>query len=93
MDMSTVIRKRFTAEEYEQIAAAGILGEDERFELLEGEIVAMSPLGPQHSATVTRLTELFMRWNFRYNDLGRKIRYALVIIRPHSLMLWSRQST
>lgn len=59
MDTPAVIRKRFTTVEYEQIAAAGILGEDERFELLEGEIVAMSPLGPQHSATVTRLTELF----------------------------------
>ena len=59
MEAPAVIRKRFTTAEYEQIAAAGIFGEDERFELLEGEIVAMSPLGPQHSATVTRLTELF----------------------------------
>ena len=59
MEAPAVIRKRFTTAEYEQIAAAGIFGEDERFELLEGEIVAKSPLGPQHSATVTRLTELF----------------------------------
>ncbi|HEY1408772.1 MAG TPA: Uma2 family endonuclease [Promineifilum sp.] len=59
MEAPAVIRKRFTTAEFEQIAAAGIFGEDERFELLEGEIVAMSPLGPQHSATVTRLTELF----------------------------------
>lgn len=59
MDTMAVVRKRFSTAEYEQIVAAGIFGEDERFELLEGEIVAMSPLGPQHSATVTRLTELF----------------------------------
>ena len=59
MEAPAVIRKRFTTAEFERIAAAGIFGEDERFELLEGEIVAMSPLGPQHSATVTRLTELF----------------------------------
>lgn len=53
-----VVRKRFTTAEYEQIAAAGVFGADDRYELLEGEIVVMSPLGPQHSAAVTRLTEL-----------------------------------
>lgn len=59
MEASAVVRKRFTTVEYLQIAATGIFGEDERYELLEGEIVEMSPLGPQHSAAVTRLTELF----------------------------------
>ncbi len=58
MEASTVVRRRFTTAEFLQIAASGIFGEDERYELLEGEIVEMSPLGPQHSATVTRLTEL-----------------------------------
>ena len=59
MDTSTVVRKRFTTDEYEQMFAAGVLSEDARVELLEGEIYEMSPLGPQHSACVTRLTELF----------------------------------
>jgi Uma2 family endonuclease len=63
MDALTVVRKRFTTDEYEQIAAAGVFAEDDRLELLEGEIVEMSPLGPQHSATVTRLTELFYALN------------------------------
>jgi Uma2 family endonuclease len=55
MDTLTVVRKRFTTDEFAQIAAAGVLGEDDRVELIEGEIVEMSPLGPQHAACVDRL--------------------------------------
>lgn len=51
-----VTRKRFTADEYEQIIAAGVITEDDRVELLEGEIVEMSPIGPSHAACVARLT-------------------------------------
>lgn len=63
MEAPAVVRKRFTTAEYLQIAATGIFGEEERYELLEGEIVEMSPLGPQHSAAVTRLTELIYTLN------------------------------
>lgn len=59
MNAPAVIRKRFTTQEYEQIAAAGVFAEDDRVELLEGEIVQMSPIGPQHSACVSRLNRLF----------------------------------
>lgn len=65
MNAPAVIRKRFTTQEYEQIAAAGVFAEDDRVELLEGEIVEMSPLGPQHSACVDRLNRLLQR---RVND-------------------------
>jgi Uma2 family endonuclease len=51
-----ITRKKFTAAEYEQIIAAGVLAEDDRVELLEGEIVEMSPIGPSHSGCVVRLT-------------------------------------
>lgn len=56
-----VTRKRFTTDEYEQIIAAGVIGEDDRLELLEGEIVEMRPIGPSHSGCVLRLTELLYR--------------------------------
>ena len=39
----------------------GILAEDDRVELLDGEIVAMSPVGPKHASTVNRLNELLVR--------------------------------
>ncbi len=59
MDTPTVVRKRFTTEEFVQLGAAGFLGQDERFELLEGVIVEMSPLGPRHSSCLVGLTEFF----------------------------------
>ena len=55
MDAPTIVRKRFTIAEYEQIAATGIFNEDERFELIQGEIVQMAALGPQHATCVDRL--------------------------------------
>lgn len=65
-----VTRKRFTTREYEQIIAAGVIAEDDRVELLEGEIVEMSPLGPRHAACVARLTSQLY-----------KLGYADIIIR------------
>lgn len=41
------------------MAQAGILGEDDRVELIEGEIVEMTPIGSKHAAIVGRLTHLF----------------------------------
>ncbi len=54
-----LLRRRFTADEYQRMGQVGILGEDDRLELLEGEIVEMAPIGSHHQATVNRLTELF----------------------------------
>jgi Uma2 family endonuclease len=41
-------RRRFTVAELEQMTAAGIIEEDERIELIGGEIVPMSPKGNHH---------------------------------------------
>lgn len=43
------------------MAQAGILTEEDRVELLEGEILAMSPIGSRHAACVKRLIRLFDR--------------------------------
>ncbi|MBI2864883.1 MAG: Uma2 family endonuclease [Chloroflexi bacterium] len=53
-------RRRFTVEEYHRMAEAGILGEDDRVELIEGEITEMTPIGRLHAATVNRLIKLFV---------------------------------
>ena len=54
-----LLRRRFTANEYQRMGQVGILGEDDRLELLEGEIVEMAPIGSRHQATVDRLNRLF----------------------------------
>jgi Uma2 family endonuclease len=51
----------FTTDEFHRMADAGILSEDDRVELIEGEIVRMSPIGARHAACVDRLTALFTR--------------------------------
>lgn len=57
--MSTAIeRYQFTVADYERMAAIGILDEDDRVELIAGEIVRMSPVGNRHVQAVNRLGHL-----------------------------------
>ena len=50
---------RITVDEYEQMVESGILTENDRVELIRGEIVAKMPIGPRHAASVKRLIRLF----------------------------------
>ena len=56
-----VSRRLFTVEDYHEMAHSGILKEDDRVELLDGEIVEMSPIGSRHAACVKRLTKILER--------------------------------
>jgi len=55
-----VPRHRLTVAQYRRMGEIGILDEDERVELLEGQLVAMSPIGPRHAFVVGTLTILLM---------------------------------
>lgn len=57
---SPIRRHRFTTKAYFRMAEVGILADDVRFELLDGEIVEVSPPGYRHAAVVSRLTALFV---------------------------------
>lgn len=54
-------RHLISVERYDQMIAAGVLHEDERLELLGGEIIEMSPIGIPHAACVKRLNRLLNR--------------------------------
>jgi Uma2 family endonuclease len=88
-----VPRRLFTVEEYHRMAEAGILGEDERVELIEGEIIQMAPLGPRHAGCVINTTRLFVT---RFGERAVVSPQNPVIIRPRSepqpdlLLLWPR---
>ncbi|MGH7728536.1 MAG: Uma2 family endonuclease [Vulcanimicrobiaceae bacterium] len=51
---------RFTNEDYHAMGEAGILPHDLRVELIDGQIVEMSPLGRRHAAAVDRLNRMFV---------------------------------
>ncbi|MFN8633975.1 MAG: Uma2 family endonuclease [Chloroflexota bacterium] len=52
-------RYRFTRADYHRMAETGILAPDARVELIDGEIIEMSPVGSPHMGVVNRLNRLF----------------------------------
>jgi Uma2 family endonuclease len=58
--MSKIQKRLFTVDEYMQMANAGILSPNERVELINGEILIMSPIGPRHHAAVDRANRMFV---------------------------------
>ena len=56
-----VRRRLFTADEYHRLGEVGILRREDRVELVEGDIVLMSPIGTRHAACVDRLNVLMQR--------------------------------
>src|ERR1700689_3733867 len=55
-----VVRRALTVAEYHRMGEVGILTEDDRVELIEGELIAMSPIGSVHSGAVNALTRLLV---------------------------------
>lgn len=53
-------RLRFSVERYERMVEAGILTEDDRVELVSGEIVETTPIDPAHAEAVDALTLLLV---------------------------------
>lgn len=56
---TTLTTMRFTVEQYHAMGRAGILTEDDRVELIDGDIVKLSPIGPDHATCVKRLLQFF----------------------------------
>lgn len=62
-----LITRKFNVDEYHKMAKIGILTAKDRVELIQGEIIPMSPIGLKHAACVNRLNRLF------YQKLGEQI--------------------
>jgi Uma2 family endonuclease len=54
-------RRRFTVAEVEAMVAAGVMEEDERVELIGGELVPMSPKGNRHEVVKRALVDRWIR--------------------------------
>jgi Uma2 family endonuclease len=54
-------RHRLTVRAFHRLAEAGILGEDDRVELIEGALVDMPPIGSEHAGEVRVLIQLLTR--------------------------------
>ena len=60
MTMLAEKQRRFTVDEYYAMVCAGILTREDRVELIDGLIIAMSPVGDPHVDCVNHLTRLFV---------------------------------
>ena len=56
-----VRNRRFTADEYQRMGETGILSPGDRVELIDGDVLAMTPIVPRHAASVDRANRAFVR--------------------------------
>lgn len=49
---------QFSVADYHRMLETGVLNEDSQVELLNGEIIKMTPIGPRHAASVDRINDL-----------------------------------
>ena len=63
--------RRFTVEEFQRMGETGILGPEDRVELIEGEIVEMTPVGSRHVWCVMHLDDFFRE------VIGREFRISV----------------
>jgi Uma2 family endonuclease len=72
--MSVLTKHRFNTSEYYRMAETGVLKAGARVELVDGEIIDMSPIGPFHGGVVNRLNALL--------NANAKGRYLVAVQNP-----------
>jgi Uma2 family endonuclease len=83
-------RLAFTIEQFQRMDQLGIFASDQRLELINGEIVEMSPIGTRHAGKINRLVHLFRQINNAYLSVQNPIRLSgsslpqpdVVLLRP-----------
>jgi Uma2 family endonuclease len=59
--VTSASRYKFTPEAFHQLGALGFFDDGQRYELIEGDIYTMPPIGPEHSVCVEVSSRLFHR--------------------------------
>ncbi len=54
-----LIRRPLTVEQFNRMIESGIIPENDRVELIEGDIVEMAPIGARHASSVSRVVDVF----------------------------------
>jgi Uma2 family endonuclease len=80
--MQVLSTYRFTVDAYHRLGEVGILGEDDRVELLDGDLIAMAPIGGEHRTLVDSL-------NLLLASRAETGRYRIGIQNPISLDSYS----
>lgn len=75
-----VLKRLFSVDEFHQMAETGVFREDDRLELVDGEIVQMTPIGSRHAGCVARLNEWF----------GQHVRHLAIVNVQNPLVLGGR---
>jgi Uma2 family endonuclease len=69
-----VARLSFTADQFERMGTMGFFAEKDRLELINGDIVQMSPIGSLHAAGVNRIVDLFRKVDNTFISVQNPIR-------------------
>lgn len=77
----TPTRYKLSVEDYHKLGEVGILTEDSRVELIEGELIEMAPIGGVHMGVVNRLNRLLV---LGVGDFGVVSIQNPVTLPPHS---------
>jgi Uma2 family endonuclease len=73
-------RWKFTVDEFQRMGEVGLLKEDDRVELIDGELIRMNPIGSGHGGHVNRLNRIF----------GRELRDRVLISAQNPLQIRPR---
>ncbi|MCP5158348.1 MAG: Uma2 family endonuclease [Gammaproteobacteria bacterium] len=60
-DSAVPQRYRLTVTDYHRLAEVGVFDENSRVELIEGDLIAMPPIGERHASYTRRLNQFFSR--------------------------------
>jgi len=77
----TPTRYKLSVEDYHRLGKAGVLTEDSRVELIDGELMQMAPIRGPHMQVVNRLNRLLVT---AVGDLGVVSIQNPVALPPHS---------